>query len=962
MPSRVARANTSSQPKAARQKNKKRSLDAYAQAQRLVPEKRIPQHRLGEIEDDGSRPKRRRPRVDEEEDEDEENQPRRKKPAQRRPGDGDDGPEYGSDSDGNEWTMGGLAEDDDDSDLDSEEAFGESDNEKFEGFTFRGSKSGKLKGKKKSLGRTPNRRDIDADVDLDEREESEDDSGDSQDEEGLGFGDDAIDLAAMLDDDEGDDKVSAAKKDDQESGSEDEDDEDTESESDFESEDQDDDADDEERVARLRDRLEALDADRGGRKPPTTDDKTTVDLKDAFAEFEDSFEPKKSGKKSKKEAKITTIAAPLPKRQQDRMDREVATAKAKEQLDRWRDTVIRNRRAEFLEFPMRHPDDQGATIGRDKFQSATQQAPANELEESIQRIMQESGLAKKPENEGEVAEDEETALLKAEELAEKSLPVEEVMRRRAELRKARALLFREEIKAKRIAKIKSKSYRRVHRRERERLAEQEREALEGLGVDGMDEDEKEKHDRQRAQARMATKHKESKWAKSLKQTNRTAWDDETRDGVIEQARRNEELKKRMAGKDLSDDEDGSFHTDSDGDGEITAHQLDSLQKDDGEKKGLAGLKFMRAAEERRRKANDEDVDRLRRELAVADGDEVQSEAEDEELGRAIFGPASKEAKRPVKQRSEFEAPESSDDDAEIGLESEGAATATGQKSAQQHKQAQNLSSKKSMTASGPLAKGSSQRDNKDDSSKSGMKGWLSHKSKDTHADIDVPLMPVAPAGIRNEADSTKPAKKKQKDLSSHNDASNTEGWTTIAYKGKENDDSDSDAEETSTPILSAKEQKQTLQQQAFAGDDVELAFEAEKAELAASEDEKEVSNHLPGWGSWTGDGLSKSIRKANKKAAHNPLFKTKLAGVKQADRRDAKLDRVIVSEKNDRKGKKYLAPVLPHEFETKEQYERSRRLPMGPEWTTKVTHQKMTRPRVVVKPGVNLSALEKPLV
>ena len=57
-------------------------------------------------------------------------------------------------------------------------------------------------------------------------------------------------------------------------------------------------------------------------------------------------------------------------------------------------------------------------------------------------------------------------LLKAEELATNKLPVEEVMQRRAELRRARELLFREEIKAKRIKKIKSKAYRRVHRKER----------------------------------------------------------------------------------------------------------------------------------------------------------------------------------------------------------------------------------------------------------------------------------------------------------------------------------------------------------------------------------------------------------------------------------------------------------------------------------------------------------------
>ena len=119
---------------------------------------------------------------------------------------------------------------------------------------------------------------------------------------------------------------------------------------------------------------------------------------------------------------------------------------------------------------------------------------------------------------------------------------------------------------------------------------------------------------------------------------------------------------------------------------------------------------------------------------------------------------------------------------------------------------------------------------------------------------------------------------------------------------------------------------------------------------------------MPGWGSWAGAGLSKANRRAAQRARHNPLHKTKVAGVRAQDRKDAKLENVIISEKNDRKGRKYLAAQLPHEFESREQYERSRRLPMGPEWTTKEVHQRQTRPRVVVKPGVIINALEKPLV
>ncbi|PIA94833.1 U3 small nucleolar RNA-associated protein 14 [Cercospora beticola] len=958
MPPRVSRSsvptNGPKQGKTAKNKSKKRSLDAYARAEKLVPQERlgIAKHRLGEIEDDGPRHKRQRRDSNEESDENEDEEPQRKRPSQRRTKGDDVDAEFGSDSSGNEWTMGGLAEDDEDSDLDSDEAFGESDEEKFEGFTFRGSRN--LKGKKSKGGRTPKRKNLD----LDEQEQEDEDSGDSQDEEGLGFGDEAVDLAAMLDDPASDDDAQQEG-----SGSDEEDEEGYDSESESE-EDSDDDVNDEEKAARMRDRLEALDPKSSKEKSGASTPGADIDMNDLFADFAEDVAPTTgTSKKAKKRAQQAPISAPLPKRQQVRIDREIATAKAKETLDRWKNTVIQNRRAEHLSFPLQHPDDTGVTVGKEKFTPATQGAPANELEESIQRIMEESGLATQRDAEGgaEEEEDEETALLKAEGMAEKHMDVEEVMRRRAELRKQRALLFREEIKAKRIAKIKSKSYRRVHRKERERAKEQEQLALGGLDYDAMDEDAKEKHDRQRAEARMSTRHKDSKWAKSLKQTNRTAWDDSARDGAVEQARRNEELKRRMAGKDISDDE-GSLSPDSDGDEEVTAEQLDALQKEAGSKKGLAGLKFMQKSEEKRRKANDEAVERIRRDLAIADGDEAESEDEDEGLGRAIFGPSSKEQKRQDKQKQEFEAPEDSDEEAEereaaeAGIvvdrpQSKGTSTSNG-------------ASKKNTPASGPLAKGVSKSSEQAESKKE-YGGWLStggSKSKKSNAAVEADIItPSAIAAAPQEPAKSNAGQSKPKETDSA--AGNTNGWTTVSYKNDAaNDDEDASDAEPTNAILNPKEKHQlSLQERAFAGDDVVAAFEAEKADIIASEDEKETSNYLPGWGSWTGTGLSKSLKKANKKQQHNPLYKTKVAGVRANERSDRNLDKVIISEKQDRKGKKYLAPTLPHEFETREQYERSRRLPVGPEWTTKEVHQKMVRPRVVVKKGVNLEAIGRPV-
>ncbi|KAG9903135.1 Utp14-domain-containing protein, partial [Aureobasidium melanogenum] len=163
------------------------------------------------------------------------------------------------------------------------------------------------------------------------------------------------------------------------------------------------------------------------------------------------------------------------------------------------------------------------------------------------------------------------------------------------------------------------------------------------------------------------------------------------------------------------------------------------------------------------------------------------------------------------------------------------------------------------------------------------------------------------------------------------------------------------------PMLSSKDEQALFHQRAFAGDDVAVEFEAEKEAQVEDEGDKVESTFLPGWGSWTGTGLSKATRKQNKRIAHNPLHKKVTEGVKAASRKDAKLNNVIISEAQQRKGKKYLASTLPHQFEKREQYERSLRVPVGPEWTTKETFQRNTRPRVVVKQGI-IAPMEKPLL
>ncbi|KAK0846901.1 hypothetical protein LTR02_014393 [Friedmanniomyces endolithicus] len=1002
MPPRIARSSVAmAAPKSAKNKSRKRNLDAYSIAGHQIKTTRtVAPHRLGESLDDEPRQKRRRTGSEDEDASEDDSAPRRKLPKSngRGLGEDEDGVEEGEDSEGNEWRLGGLKEDDDDSDLDSDEAFGESDDDKFEGFTFRGSSTA---GKRKPATERKQQLKVDksgAHVNLDEAEE---DQLEEEDEES-DFGDDGVDLATMLDDEDEDKAEGAQKQPDDgnsggESGSDDDDILSTESGS--ESEDEDDGKAEEERIARMRDRVDAMDAQN---RPSTTaipDEDGLLPMDDLYADIMAGLDPAEEkqhivASKSKKNRKVKTLSAPLPKRQQDRLDREVASQKAKEQLDRWNDTIKHNRRAEFLTIPLTDPSRQDP-VGKDKFVTAN--APQGDLEVSIQRIMEESGMVTKP---GEKAEDEEGQLVKAEELGTNHLPVEEVLRRRAQLKMARELLFREEIKAKRVAKIKSKSYRRVHRRERERQAEKDSMLMDPEGLDdAMDGDERERSDRKRAEMRMSTKHRDSKFGKSLHATNRTVWDEGARDGVNELARRQEDLRRRIVGQDIEEDEgsdvlsepdsDGGAGDDEDEDGR-TRRQLNRLRNEGRGigQKGVGGMKFMRAAEDRLRARNVEDIERLRKEMAVADGEDVAEDSGVEDgLGRAIFGPRAKGGTNaaPKKvERLEFE--ERLDDDAAAADVEGGVGGHVVEPSPGKQKQAlKSILKKPNGMPPGPLVMGGDRRDPAlmkpaDRSEAMSVSPWVmggdvkkaKRDQQNTRAvNGDAVLLAPLTAGESGMRPSGKAESKAERngypDATADEDgpaannvsAGKIDGRQTVSQT--ENRD-DSDADEPATdPILSAQQQKSAYYRRAFAGSDVQVAFTAEKDADAAEEDEQEISTHMPGWGSWAGEGLSKSIRKANKKAAHNPLYKTKLpGGVRMEDRKDANLRSVIVSEKSERKGRKYLAPVLPHEFERKEQYEGSLRVPVGPEWTTKEVFQRNTRPRVVVKQGV-VKPMKRPL-
>ncbi|KXZ48222.1 hypothetical protein GPECTOR_29g127 [Gonium pectorale] len=146
--------------------------------------------------------------------------------------------------------------------------------------------------------------------------------------------------------------------------------------------------------------------------------------------------------------------------------------------------------------------------------------------------------------------------------------------------------------------------------------------------------------------------------------------------------------------------------------------------------------------------------------------------------------------------------------------------------------------------------------------------------------------------------------------------------------------------------------QQDLIRQAFAGDDVEAEFAAEKA-AAVTEELPEIQepSSLPGWGAWAGQQRNPKWMQAAKDRA------AKQRAEAAAGRKDANLKYVVISERWDKKAAKYTAPTAPFPFTSPEAYERSLRQPLGREYNPDASFRDLTRPAVLKQAGVVIEPL-----
>ncbi|ODV93873.1 hypothetical protein PACTADRAFT_51622 [Pachysolen tannophilus NRRL Y-2460] len=604
------------------------------------------------------------------------------------------------------------------------------------------------------------------------------------------------------------------------------------------------------------------------------------------------------------------LAVPLAQRIKQRHERKAGYEIQKEEVNKWQDTVKQNRRAEVLRFPMNPPVEHNEVST-----FVPSKESVSELENKVNSVLEESALA----------DTQKEATF--EEIATAKLSSEELRKRQNELRLMRELMFREERRAKRIKKIKSKSYHKIKKKEilkNKELVEE----------DGSDDEE---HDYKRAKERMSLKYKNrSNWAKSMIKSGMSK-DAENREEMEEMLRQGERLKAKIMGRDENEDDEDSYNLsdlEKEKDGDLAEQQI--LRSKLG--KGVMAMDFMKNAHEKERKENQIYLKELREFEANGgiDLEDFEKPANSINLekseGRRVYEPSANGKKQAVNKADEEFLKEIKIDESKS--------------------LANKLSTGKSNRSNGKLLSDKNEQNinNVDEHKEVSSNPWLTVDSGSKQKSKKIAI--VDKNSNKLDKSQNKISKNKKRSATeADNEDTIIDMSETLHFVDAFCDPNDEkETEEDGSKIHMFKQKN--LIKEAFAGDDVIKEFEAEKNQVIEDEGDKEVDLTLPGWGDWAGGNEKKKKRKIVKK----------IDGIIQKDKRkDKNMKNVIINEKVNKKNIKYQANGVPYPFETMEQYERSLRMPIGQEWTTREVHQKLTMPRIVAKHGTVIDPLKAPL-
>ncbi|KAG0480989.1 hypothetical protein HPP92_011847 [Vanilla planifolia] len=610
------------------------------------------------------------------------------------------------------------------------------------------------------------------------------------------------------------------------------------------------------------------------------------------------------------------VQSPLPKVEREKLERKVTYEQSKKEISKWDPLVKRNREAPSLYFA--EDIDLGvSTVGA----IAAEHEPRTEFEKKMAALVGNPDIMEAHMKDG-------GRLLELNKVS-----VEDVKLRHNRLAKMRNLLFRHEIRAKHIKKIKSKTYHRILKKERQKTASSEM----NMNPEAAKE----------AAIRQEFKRAE----RGLK-----AQDEGTRAAIAEQLHQHALLKRKMNSINDNSSSDESTDEDSDklspgSDGEGVARLLNKAkektmklmeEEEEMPKSGVFALPFMHRGLKKQREEAYEEAHRALEEyecsLKSLDGEEAECQSSpDKNKGRRIFtGP-----------KSQLKVPSTKEPNCLSGSDSEGDFEEFREKEEHTSEIRPNFQVQSALLPS---------------DAETGQEKIF--KNFD-----DVVKNPGSKTTYEVAIFASDSWKKMGGENSTANDLKNTaevHANNVIAkldsVERADKSDSDSDIEMvdgllTSEHVPSYKLPSQdVLIHRAFAGDDVEAEFEKDKMDALNEEiPEPEKPVLLPGWGQWTHVQKKKGIpsilleEHEREKRKREDSLKT---------RKDANLKHVFISEKVDKKTEKLHAKNLPFPYTSKEVYEHSIRMPIGPDYNPVISIGALNRPAVIKRAGVIIEPIK----
>ncbi|EAR84778.1 Utp14p (macronuclear) [Tetrahymena thermophila SB210] len=610
---------------------------------------------------------------------------------------------------------------------------------------------------------------------------------------------------------------------------------------------------------------------------------------------------------------------------QERAERKINYKIVQDDVAKWIPIIKRAREADHLDFTQKTQDNLRINaISGDELKR-------NKIAMSIEQKLQQLNL-----------KTEKQIKAKEIELLEKLDP-QEAKRRINEMNKQKMLLFQQEIKNKRVAKIKSKLYHRIKKKQKLRAQLKE--------YENMDEEARLQQQQElleeRAKERIGMRHKtKSKHIQQmLKYGDKKTYQQSLND-INHQ--RQALLKKTQDIEVNSDDLDYDQLNDE----EFKEQAIKDLQNelkggdDDEQQEELTGIKFIddlhnqkknqHRDEARKIIAQLQDPDAFDKEI-LSEDDLIESDDEEGQKKKADKLNAKRKADQEILEKEEeftgrkiYKKSEPEEKQTELEIEMEE------MKQAKKKKRLNALDIVKDHIKS-QKEQEENEQEIENEQSKSISQNGTNNKKQEISQQSTI-------------QEKLKEASKKVA-ATTINEENLTDGLNVnkLKEKFKKNAQTEFSKKELEAFNIENKEEiyKDLSNFNVLVDDDNEQQFLAEKYE-DYEKDLPQEKKPLQGWGHWVGQGIEQKNLPTAEELARQKAAKINLL---KKQRADGSMDNVILNEKRNKLFTQHLVKELPHPYKNKEQFEYLHNAPIGSEWTTMRSHVNLIKPKIKTKAG-----------